>query len=337
MPAALQRLVAWYGENGWERLKSWREQALSKRRVHFIGMGTSEFVGGFVQQSLAKAGVDATCHDAGEILQFPRPVCGLQVYVSQSGESVETRRLVELHDAATKSGCIVNNEASSLATQTNWSLPMCAGDESAISTKTYLNTLAVLYLMEHALDGRFRFVEALNELEQLAQRLESSHESLSNSEELRAAAALIADRESIHFIARGPAMVAAHQSALTFMEGTRLTARAFTGGAFRHGPFEVVDETHRCVVFLSSGSGSALLTAMTREMGEKGSHVVVLADSAITVTSSQVTVLRVPNVGEALFPLVASVAQSLLLEAVASARGYVAGDFRHSSKITSRE
>ena len=43
-------------------------------------------------------------------------------------------------------------------------LPLAAGHETAISTKTYVNTLAVLHLMAAALDGAAAIAAALAEL-----------------------------------------------------------------------------------------------------------------------------------------------------------------------------
>jgi glucosamine--fructose-6-phosphate aminotransferase (isomerizing) len=121
------------------------------------------------------------------------------------------------------------------------------------------------------------------------------------------------------------------------MEGTRGSGVAFTGGSFRHGPFELVDDTHRCVFFMPGGKTFDLLEKMAREVADKGSHVVVITDQRLTLSGRNCCVLNVPAQGEDLFCLTAATTQELLLEAVARRRGIVAGQFRYGQKITSWE
>jgi len=132
-------------------------------------------------------------------------------------------------------------------------------------------------------------------------------------------------------------MTAAKQAALTFMEGTRVPTTAYTGGAFRHGPFEAVDLAHRGVFFIPAGAGCALLRAMAAEVAEKGGRVVAISDQDANLPASSSCVLKVPDVGEDLFCLSAATTQELLLDAMATQRGLRTGEFRHGGKITTRE
>lgn len=332
MPAALAALVRVYRGDGWEMFEPWRAQAKSSRRVRFAGMGTSEFAPLLIAGELARAGVDATAHDAGELLHYPYPGEGLLVLISQSGESVETRRLAEKPPFKGPVGAIVNNTDSTVARAASWFLPMCAGDETAISTKTYINTLGVLHLMGQALSGREAFAAALDRLDRLAGELSTLPPT-----GIEEAAGRLKDAQALHWIARGPAMAAAHQAELTFMEGSRMTCRAFTGGAFRHGPFELSGEGHRCVMLIPQGRTQALLLAMAEELSAKGSTVVVITDLGADAAPFASAVLTVPSYGEALFPVASAVTQARLLDAVARARGLTAGHFRYSQKITARE
>lgn len=331
MPQALGNLAAFYRKEGWPLLERWAADAGSSRRIRFSGMGTSEFAPLLITGGLARAGLDASAHDAGELLHYPQPGAGLTVLISQSGESVETRRLAEAPPFAGPVGAIVNNPDSTVARRASWFLPMCAGHETAISTKTYLNTLGVLHLMAEALAGKAAVEAALDELARLSEAVERVPE-----DALETAAARLKDTQALHWVARGPAMAAAHQAELTFMEGSRMTCRAFTGGAFRHGPVELAGEGHRCVMLIPGGKTEALLTGMAREFAGYGSTVVVITDRELDLPAS-CTALRVPCFGERLFPLAASVTQARLLDAVARARGLQAGDFRRTQKITAQE
>lgn len=335
MPAALADLVAFYRENGWDRMNSWRAQAVSYGRVRFSGMGTSYFAPLLIADRLSKAGIDSTCFDAGELSHYPLTGKGLLVLLSQSGESVETKRLAEQPPFEGPLGAIVNNEDSTIGRRSNWRLPLCAGNETAISTKTYLNTLGVLYLMGRALGGRKEYDAGIDALDKLAGDL--SAEFGKNDALIAEAAERLRETPALHFIARGPAMVSAQQAELTFMEGSRMTCKAFTGGAFKHGPYELADDKHKCVLYIPGGKTEPLMVATADDLARKGSTGIVITDRKLPLKGSSYTVLRVPEHGEELFPLAASVTQAQLLAAVAKAKGLIAGNFRNSQKITDSE
>ena len=329
-PQALMDLVSFYRAHGAPLLDQWRRLAGEHARVFFTGMGTSEYAPEFILPALAGSGIDATTHDAGERLHYPGAMGGLWVLISQSGESVETRTLTGTLRNGPTTIVMTNDESSSMARNGTLVLPMKAGAESAISTKTYVNTLALLYLMGRSLGGDL--AAALERLEALAAGMGGCER-----DRIREAGAMLSEAAAIHFIARGPALVAAKQAALTFMEGARIPCGAFTGGAFRHGPFELVDETHYGVFLAPGGRSFELLRSQALEAAELGGHVVLVTDQQAGPVHRNVMVLSVPDSGEELFTLSAATALEFLLHAAAVQKGLEPGVFRHGSKITKRE
>lgn len=126
-PQALRALTDWCRGAGRERFTAWAGLAQRHPRIVFTGMGTSEFALETVLQRLAGAGIDATTMDAGELLHYPRPLQGLLVAISQSGESIETRTVVERLPDRRSLVAIVNNTESTLARLSALVLPMHAG------------------------------------------------------------------------------------------------------------------------------------------------------------------------------------------------------------------
>ena len=331
-PQALADLVAHYRGADRNLLQCWAGRARKVGRVVFSGMGTSRFAPEMVLTALARQGVDASTVDAGELLHYPRPIPGMLTLVSQSGESVETRELALQCRPSRGLAAIVNSTTSSVARAADVVLPVSAGRETAISTKTYVNTLAVLHLLARALYGAGAVEQALQDLDGLARAMPEC-----DYARIERASSLLSDASSLHFISRGPAMVAARQAALTFMEGARLSSIPFTGGSFRHGPFELVDADHRCVFFIPGGPTCQLLMGMAEELAGNGSHVTVITDQDVALPQATCCVLKVPSFGEDLFALSAATTQALLLDAVARKRGLQAGEFRHGQKVTTRE
>lgn len=328
-PAALLQLVDFYRGKGRFLLDEWRSWAEQAHLIVFSGMGTSEVVAESILPKLASQGLDAIALDAGEMLHYPRYLSGMQVVISQSGESAETKKVAEKLAQTRGFFSVTNNPASSIATWAELDLPMLAGEETAISTKTYINSLGVLFLM----------AEPYRSLNKALDRLELVAGSMMRAprEAIEKAADLLADAEAIHCVGRGPAMAAVKQAALTFMEGCKVSVTPLTGGALRHGPLELADSKYRCLVFIPQGSPVELLQRVSMEIAEKGGRVVVMTDTDLEMPGDRSCVIRVPNHGEDLFSLSAATAQEWLLEAVARRRGVVPGNFRHGQKVTTFE
>ena len=60
----------------------------------------------------------------------------------------------------------------------------------------------------------------------------------------------------VQVIGRGTVFAAVAQTALMFMEATKIPASALLGGEFRHGPLEMVGPDFICIVYAHSQSGA---------------------------------------------------------------------------------
>lgn len=330
-PAALAVLAQFYQATGMPLLAEWKSLARARGRLLFSGMGTSLFVGESVMGILADGEVEAQAIEAAELLHYPREIDALPVLISQSGESAETRLLAERLYESGPIVAVANTVNSSLGRTARVTLPLMAGGESAISTKTYVNSLALLHIMARSVQGDVQAEHAIDAVAHAATRLLDVE-----TEVIGKAAEMLAAATHLQFIARGPAMVAARQAALTFMEGTRLTCSAISAGAFAHGPVEVAGAGHHAILFIAQGRTYDLMQRLAHRLAHLGSRLVVVTDSP-AFALREACVLRVPHLGEDLFPLAAATAQELLLHEVAARRGIVAGSFRHARKITDSE
>jgi glucosamine--fructose-6-phosphate aminotransferase (isomerizing) len=328
-PEFLDKLADYYEGEGAGLLGKWRSMLDNCSRVQFIGMGTSEIVPLLVRGRLESSGRAVSIIDAGEYVHYQTVSAAgdtLRVLISQSGESAETKKAaLSLADKSLPAVAVVNDSGSTMARAAGLVLPMLAGDEKSISNKTFLNTLGVLHLMAGG---------GTDDLRSVAGAMRSGFD----EDEIIRASEHLMPGASIHFIGRGPALCSANQLALTFMEGARAHGRAFTGGAFRHGPYEVLNDSHRAVMVAPAGKTHDLCLAMAAEMAEAGSHVVLATDCDVIVKNENIAPLVVTNpCGEELFPLAFARIQAWLLHHVARLRGYEAGVFSRVSKVTDVE
>lgn len=335
-PAALRRLIGYYesGE-GFQRLVEWRRLAKANgagTEWVMAGMGSSHIAAASWPLLVPGLGGRVLIREAGEWLDRAAEVCParLTVLISQSGESVEIVRLIEEGLARPPIVAVTNDETSLLGRRADLVLPILAGRENSISTKTYANSLALLLLLATALNGSQVDVGPVAmQLAGQADRWEGME-----LEPIQQAARALDNADGVAFIGRGPALISARQAALTFMEGGRMLCASFSGGAFRHGPFEYCDTAASLVFFASRGEAGAKTLKLAREAAGVGAHTVVMADSSLT-GEVEGPVIAVENAGDdAWFPLAAAPVQARLLFECAQGRGLDCGGFRYGGKVT---
>lgn len=335
---ALRDLIEFYRCRGDDLLcKLGHMFSYRTRSITFTGMGTSEFVPGVIRDYLGdRCLAPVVIWEAGELLHYGMSTIrdnDVVVAISQSGESIETRRVVEelrYHPAVV---AVTNNPESTMARLAALDLPMMAGEEATISTKTYTNSLALMLLMSRAFLTE-EWSPVLDALEPVADEMDAFF--ASRQDEIKHAAEHLREAQTVYFISRGPAFTAARQAALTFQEGSHVFTCALPGGSMRHGPFEIVGPGHHAVVFASDGDGGDLLRSMALEMAELGSKVVLFTSQETPAHRNLVSIILRPGEPET-FPLACAVPQELLLHYMAADRGLTAGVFHHGGKITAKE
>lgn len=337
-PGALREMLEYYRGAGEERLEEAVERIRSSSgKLLFTGMGSSFYAPLTVRYCLLQGGVATEIWEAGELLHYGIESCSEEtvvVAVSQSGESIETRRVVEEVRGKCTVVAITNNTESYLGHSGDVVLPMMAGDEASISAKTYTNTLALLHLLAAKLLNRNVSRES-GCLEHLAGGMDIFLKE--RMDEIAKTAEFLEGVEFLYFIGRGPAMTAAHYGELIFNEGARLPTCALAGGSFRHGPFEMAGEGFTAVFLVPDGVTRDVTMGMAREVAREGGRVLLLTDGVKEGESGNIHTVGLSGFGEDLFSLNVSIPIELLLYHMAKQKGREAGVFEHISKITQRE
>ncbi len=336
-PAALRDMADFYtGDDGRDLLIEAAALLLSRRRIIFTGMGTSLHSPALIAGELEGIPPFVEIRDAGELLHFG--LDGVReddavVAVSQSGESAETRNVVTALRDRAAAVVIVNMPESTMGRAANLVLPLRAGEEAAISAKTYTNTLAVLLLLSDALTGR-NPDSTLDALRTTADVMEAGMER--TAEAARRAAEYFEGFQSLHVLARGSDLVTARQLALIIKEGAGISSEALSAGLFRHGPIELSGESHAAALVLSRPNKPELTAGLACEIAGLGSRILTVADSDGygDIPGMQVTFdCTYPRY----FPLLCAPFIELFVHEAAKAKGREAGVFRHARKITDRE
>jgi glucosamine--fructose-6-phosphate aminotransferase (isomerizing) len=331
IPGALGALVDYYASaEGCERLSIWKAMASGSHTLLFGGMGTSEFTPLSIRWRLLKSGHRCEIFDAGEWHYYGKKEADAGttvVLTSQSGESIELKNILS-SGYIERYVAITNESASTLARGAALTLPLCAGQESSITTKTYTNNLALLRLLETVLEGDHALKSTMKDLRLAADAIYTL-----DTDGIERASDLLHPVSHLTFVGRGPAITSARQCALTFMEGLQCTAASFTGGAFKHGPFESVETGFRLVLFRAPGATTHLIDRLATDAACLKAKVATFGVGSGVISIPQIDSSDV----EAYFPLLAARSHNQLLYSLSLRKGVNLETFRYGSKVTIEE
>ncbi len=336
-PAAIMRAWAGVTPRHLEQIAQLRAAILTGtiRHVILTGMGGSYFSAyGSWQRLAAKLGVPVSLWDTSELIQQAPELVRADtaiIAISQSGESVELQRLTQFATRPNFVIAITNGPTNTLARWADCAVATHAGQEDAVSTKTYIAGLTALLAVEQALLGTGALTNAvIQDLSETAQSLLNSLERSAQS-----AMAFLGSDSPLNYIARGASFSSAAMAALMTVEATKLDATALTGGQFRHGPLELVREGFRAVMFLGSGVERALNEITAHDIARFGGRCLVIAtDPPASLQRDGLEVLSLPAIAPALLPLIEIIPLQFMMVPLAIARGFTPAVFLNGAKVT---
>ena len=336
-PAALSGLRKYYSSPGAIPAKLLR--GLVSRwppTVVFTGMGSSLHAAYPAQAYLTSLGIRAIAWETAELLhhhiKFLRSDT-LLVVVSQSGETAEVVSLLEALPEKLRIAAVTNVEASTLARRAKLLLPMMAGRQETVSTKTYTCAVAVLMYLAVAIARK-----PSGAVTQAVMRAVEAQEKVLDRHELLVHPTLefFNAPPYVALMSRGPDMASAYEGALMLKEVGRLAAEAISAAQFRHGPIEIVNPTHRYVIFARQGKTGKLLLKLVSDIRANGGHVLLLTDMPFE-NLSDVRLIPVEPIRLGLGTLVDVLHMQLLAHDLARRAGREPGKFWIAEGVTREE
>jgi glutamine---fructose-6-phosphate transaminase (isomerizing) len=303
-------------------------------RIVMTGMGASYNAAYPAYLELSHLPIPVALVNAAELVHYMDGFVGRRTLLwvnSQSGRSAELVHLlgrIKLTPPACILACI-NDETSPLASAADIRLPIHAGPEATVSTKTYINTLAVNLLAARRIAGqeietsKRAMLAAANEAEIYLSNWQARVHELDS---------LLGDFETLLVMGRGASMGAVWNGALINKEAAKFALEGMNAAEFRHGPLELAEPGFCTLIFAGSSTTSALNRNLAADIMEHGGRVIWL-DSMKDPTLPTFIVPVVDSVGSVTEVL----PMQLLTIALASRRGVEPGIFRHIGKITTQE
>jgi glucosamine--fructose-6-phosphate aminotransferase (isomerizing) len=236
----------------------------------------------------------------------------------------------------------INVEGSSIDRESDSTIYVYAGPEIAVaSTKAYTAQLLALLLFSLYL-GRKRGVLAQEVHSDLIQGLRSAPEKmrwiLDNHEPVKECAKRFSNVSSFLYLGRGYNYPNALEGALKLKELSYIHAEGCSAGEMKHGPIALVDDSFPVVCLAPSGKVyEKMLSNMQEIRARKGVLVAVATVGNHEIASHSSHVINVPEIQEALSPLLTVIPLQLLAYYITIIKGLDVDQPRNLAKSVTVE
>lgn len=333
-PAALRAALENYPAETIEPLRA-RLQTGAFDRIVLTGMGSSLNAAYPAWLRLAALPIPTLFVNSAELLHYGQNMIGPRTLLwvnSQSGRSVEIVRLLEsLADRRPACQLSMSNFLDSpMSQRADLPVPIYAGSEATVSTKTYLNMLAVLSLAAAQLTGDDW--EALRKsMRQAAGAIEIY---LANwQEKVAELDGLLGEVDQLFILGRGASMAAVWNGSLISKEAAKRAFEGMNAADFRHGPLELASPRLTVLVLEGAPQTAAFNRSLALEVACSGGKALWLSSRL----DSELPTLVLPDVDESARPLAEILPLQMLTLVMARRAGFEPGVFRHVGKVTLQE
>ncbi|MEN8181843.1 MAG: glutamine--fructose-6-phosphate transaminase (isomerizing) [Myxococcota bacterium] len=306
------------------------ERVAAIRRIHLVACGTayhSCLVGKYMIEQLT--GIPAEVDLASEF-RYRGPILepgSLVVPVSQSGETADTlAALREGRSLGARILAICNVREATIARESDDVLYTHAGPEIGVaSTKAFTTQLVALYLLAMKLGiarARFSTEQARARLHDLVRLPRMVEATLELDEAVRDIAQKYFHAKNFLFLGRGILYPIALEGALKLKEISYIHAEGYAAGEMKHGPIALIDEDMPVVVIAPRDRVYDKVVSNLEEVRAREGQVIAVASEADDEIAEKASaVIRIPDLGEYLTAVLATVPLQLLAYHVAVLKG----------------
>jgi glucosamine--fructose-6-phosphate aminotransferase (isomerizing) len=306
------------------------EYAESLQHIALVACGTASYaamVGKYMIEQLA--GIRCEVDLASEY-RYRSPIVGsdcMVIPVSQSGETADT--LAALREGKARGARVLsvsNTGESTIARESDDVLYTQAGPEIGVaSTKAFVTQLVALYLIGLKLAivrGRLEKDEIRARLHDLMRLPRLVEEALALDDAIQKIARKYFQAQDFLFLARGIMYPIAMEGALKLKEISYIHAEGYAAGEMKHGPIALIDENMPVVVIATEGPLRDKLMSNLEQVRARDGRVIAIAtqgDEGIAECVDEV--VRIPDLGEYLTSILATIPVQLLAYHIAALRG----------------
>ena len=307
-------------------------------RIILTGMGASIY--GVYPAYLLLAGLGLPVHwlDAAELLHYSPALIGSRTLLwitSQSGRSAELIPLID-YSRSPRPGLLlatVNDLSSPLASTADITIPIDAPTEKTVSTRTYLNTLAITQLAALAItvQDASELTALLNEAQaDCVQAADIIADYLKNwQDQVAILKETLSLPEHLIILGRGPSLASVLCGSLILAEAGKMPSIAMNAAEYRHGPLEMVGPKLTFMVFNGAAATAALNQKLVSDLLGFKAKAFILHDQPV----SGLPLIRIPASTGIALPISEMITMQLLTIAFAELQGLEPGKFYRGDKV----
>ena len=307
------------------------ETFLNAKRIIIVACGTSwhaGLVGEYLLEEYARIPVEV---EYASEFRYRNPIIergDIVMAISQSGETADTLAALKL---AKEKGAFIygicNVVGSSIARVTDSGTYTHAGPEIGVaSTKAFTTQLTVLTLIALHLGHRKgtltnkMYHQLCNELKQIPELIESTLKEV--NPKIEAIADTFKTATNCLYLGRGFNFPTALEGALKLKEISYIHAEGYPAAEMKHGPIALIDE-NMPVIFIAPSKGhyDKVVSNAQEIKARKGRIVAVVTKGDTQMAGLANHVIEIPEISEALTPILASIPLQLLSYYIAIKRG----------------
>jgi glutamine---fructose-6-phosphate transaminase (isomerizing) len=300
-------------------------------KLSIIACGTSSYaamVAKYWIEGMARIPVEIDVASEFRYRAPPLPAGGVAVFLSQSGETMDTLEALKLcKQQGQKILSIVNVPDSSIARESDVVLPTLAGPEIGVaSTKAFTTQLVVLACLAITAAKQRGMLDAQAEavLSQAITEVPSrAVEILHHDELIQELARNIFTARDALYLGRGTGYPIAMEGALKLKEISYIHAEGYPAGEMKHGPIALIDEQVPVIVVAPKDQWFDKVISNMQEVAARGGKVVLISDAEGVEKAGGVAWanIKLPTVHPFVAPILYSIPVQLLAYHIAVLKG----------------
>lgn len=255
-------------------------------RITISACGTAFYAGMVAKywlEQIARIPVEADIASEFRYREAPMPKGGAAIFISQSGETLDTLEALRYAKRQGQSiTSILNTIESTIERESDNVLRTLAGPEIGVaSTKAFTTQLTTLACLTVALahkngaisnEREKQMTDALREVPARVAEL------LGHDEKLQQVAKDIAEARDVLYLGRGTGYPIALEGALKLKEISYIHAEGYASGEMKHGPIALIDENVPVIVVAPHDSLFEKSASNAQEVIARGGKVLLLSD-----------------------------------------------------------
>lgn len=295
-------------------------------RICFVACGTSyhaSLTGKYLLESLAGIPTDVILASEFKYSTNTLNEHTLVIFISQSGETADTLKALDVANESSQTLGIVNVAGSSMTRRAKYVIQTQAGPEIGVAaTKTYLSQLTAIYIFAALMGKNEELLEKLNKVPSYIDELLKDAEVIKEMAKIYNVNKEGGDVNDFFFIGRGYSYPVALEGALKLKEITYIHGEGYAAGELKHGPLALIDEDIPVVVVLPPGENHRKTMSNLEEVKSRGAKVLAIgaSDDKDLISKSDDVFIINPEVDDIIAPLVYIVPLQLLSYYVAIER-----------------